>query len=102
MAPGCALDENGLRLQLERYSSVGHGASIIEQSRLRLSIELDSRVDRLLVDGLLATERECCPFLALTWEPAERRLTFAAPGAEHEPALHAISLALGLDMPGRP
>jgi hypothetical protein len=102
MAPGCALDETGLRLQLQRYRSVGEGASVIEQTGLRLSITLDSRVDRALVDDLLATERECCPFLTLKWEPAELRLTFVAPGAEQEPALNGISLALGLDTPGRP
>jgi hypothetical protein len=51
MAPGCALDETGLRMHLERYRSVGHGASVIDQTGRRL---------------------------------------------------YAISLALGLDMPGRP
>jgi hypothetical protein len=101
MAPGCALDQAGLHRQLERYGRVRQGASAIEHTARRLSVQLDDQVDGRLVEQLLATERACCPFLALTWEPDERRLTFAVSSAEHEPALHGISLALGLETAAR-
>jgi hypothetical protein len=97
MAPSCALDEAGLRLQLERYRSVGRGARVIEQSGRRLVVELDERTDCELVEEAVAIERECCPFFALDWQPAWRRLTVSVSQAEHEPALGAIAFALGLD-----
>jgi hypothetical protein len=99
MAPACRLDESGLRRQLERYGRVGHGASLIEQTSRRLSVELDHSVDGRLVEELLAIERECCSFLALTWEPGERRLTVAVSRSEHERALEGISLTLLRDTP---
>jgi hypothetical protein len=96
MAPSCALDEVGLRLQLERYRRAGQGARRIEQTRRRLVVELDEHVDGKLVEEAIAIERECCPFFALDWEPAPRRLTVAVSRVEHEPALDAIAFALGL------
>jgi hypothetical protein len=97
MAPSCALDEDGLRLQLERYRSAGRGACVIEQTGQRLVVVLDERTDGELVEEVVAIERECCPFFALDWEPAQRRLTVSVSHAEHEPALGAIAFALGLD-----
>jgi SAM-dependent methyltransferase len=101
MAPDCGLDGTGLRLQLERYRRVGRGASLIERTPRRLSVELDDRIDGQLVGELLGIERECCSFLESTWHPDERRLTFAVSSAEHEAALEGISLALGLATPAR-
>jgi len=97
MAPSCALDEAGLSLQLERYRRAGRGARPIEQTRRRLVVELDEHVDGKLVEEAIVIERECCPFFALDWEPARRRLTVAVSQVEHEPALDAIAFALGLD-----
>jgi hypothetical protein len=97
MAPSCALDEGGLRLQLERYRRAGQGARLIERSRRRLVVDFDEHADGKLIEEAVAVERECCPFLALDWEPARRRLTVSVADVEHEPALGAIALALGLD-----
>jgi hypothetical protein len=97
MAPSCALDEAGLRLQLERYRRAGQGARLIEQTRRRLVVDLDEHADGKLVEQAVAVERECCPFFALDWEPARRRLTVSVSHAEHEPALGGIAFALGLD-----
>jgi hypothetical protein len=97
MAPGCALDEHDLRAQVERYRMAGKGASLVARTRRRLTVELDQGVDEKLLGELLATERECCPFFALSWRPETRRLTFAVSDAWDEPALDGIALALEID-----
>jgi hypothetical protein len=86
-----------MQRQLERYRKVGRGATAIERTPRRLTIELDERVGGQLVGELLSTERECCPFFDLVWEPGPRRLTFAVSQAEHEPVLNGISKALDLE-----
>jgi hypothetical protein len=96
MAPSCALDEAGLRRQLERYRQVGRGASLVDRTRRSLIVDLDRRVDAGLVEETIATERECCPFFDLRWEQETRRLTISVSQAEHEPALDAIAFALDI------
>jgi hypothetical protein len=96
MAPSCALDESGLRSQLERYRQAGRNARVIERTRRSLVVDLDGSVDAGLVAETVAVERGCCPFFALTWEPDRRRLTVLVSQAEHEPALDAIAFALNL------
>lgn len=97
MAPSCALDEAGLRLQLERYRRAGEGARLVEQTRRRFVVDLDAHADGKLIEEAVAVERKCCPFFALDWEPVRRRLTVSVSHTEHEPALGAIAFALGLD-----
>jgi hypothetical protein len=96
MAPSCALDEAGLRLQFERYRHAGKGAYLVDRTSRRLVVELDRRVDASLVDAAIAVERECCPFFTLEWQSVTRQLTVSVPDAEHEPALDAIAFALDL------
>jgi hypothetical protein len=96
MAPSCALDECGLRSQLERYRQAGRNARLIERTPRSLVADLDESVDPKLVAETVAVERECCPFFALSWEPERRRLTVSVSRAEHEPALDAIAFALDL------
>ncbi len=96
MAPNCALDESGLRSQLERYRRAGRNARLIERTPRRLVADLDEAVDAELVAEAIAIERECCPFFLLGWEPSRRRLTVAVSRAAHEPALEAIAFALRL------
>jgi hypothetical protein len=101
MAPSCALDEAGLRLQLERYRQIGAGAHLVERARRRIVVDLAGRVDPELVTETIAVERKCCPFFSLGWEPDRRRLTVTVSEAEHEPALDAIAFALDLTTPTR-
>jgi hypothetical protein len=96
LAPSCALDETGLRLQVERYRHAGKGASVVDRTSRRLVVELDQRVDASLVDATIAVERECCPFFTLDWQSVTRRLTVSVAADGHEPALDAIAFALGL------
>lgn len=97
MAPGCSLDQVGLRLQYDRYRQAGTDARLVGRSPLRLVVDLDQHVDVQLVARLLATERECCPFFTLGWEPDRRRLTVSVSQFEHVPALDAIAFALGVE-----
>jgi len=97
MAPSCALDEEGSRVQLERYRTVGRASRLIERSKRRLVVDVDERLDSGLVQETISIERECCPFFTLDWNPRQRRLTISVPRGEQEPALDAIAFALGLD-----
>jgi hypothetical protein len=101
MAPSCALDDAGLRMQYERYRQVGAGARLTDRTRRRLVVRLDEHTDTKLVDELLDIERACCPFFELGWEPDRRRLIVSVARAEHERALDAIAFALDLDGPVR-
>jgi hypothetical protein len=98
MAGACTLDESGMRWQLERYRAAGRGASLIERTPRRLTVKLDPHADGLVVEELIATERECCPFFDLVWQPDQRCLTLAVSDVEHEPALDAIWLALDIEV----
>jgi hypothetical protein len=96
MAPSCALDETGLRVQYERYRQAGKDARLADRTRRRLVVDLDKQMDPKLVDELVAVERKCCPFFELRWEAKRRRLTVSVSRAEDEPALEAIAFALDL------
>jgi hypothetical protein len=96
MAPSCALDEAGLRSQLERYRQAGQNARLIDRTPRSLVADLDQNVDMGLVAEAVAIERGCCPFFSLTWAPDRRRLTISVSEAEHEPAIDAIAFALNL------
>jgi hypothetical protein len=96
MAPSCALDEVGLRSQLERYRHAGQHARLIERTPRRVVADLDRDVDAELVAQAVAIERECCPFFTLSWESERRRLTVSVSQAAHEPAIDAIVFALSL------
>jgi len=101
MAPSCALDEAGLRRQLERYRRAGRGATLVDRTARILTVDLDRRVEAGLVEDMIATERECCPFFDLRWEPDRRRLTISVSQPEHQPALDAIAFALALGAPAQ-
>jgi hypothetical protein len=98
MAPAsCSLDQDGLDTQLERYRVAGIGAQVIEQRRRRLVIRVSGEARTDVIDALVAVERGCCPFFEVEWDPDERRLAVAVSRPEHEPALGAIAVALGLN-----
>lgn len=84
-----------MRLQYERYRRVGMSASVVEHTPRSLVVDLDRDVDLTLVEELLDVERSCCPFFELGWEPHLRRLTVRVGQRQYEPALDAITSALG-------
>jgi hypothetical protein len=97
MASSCALDEAGLRLQLDRYRRAGRGASLVGRTSRRLVVELDQQVDTSLVEAAIAVERECCRFFSLDWLATKGWLIVSVAEAEHEPALDGIAFALGVE-----
>jgi hypothetical protein len=95
MAPGCALDERGLRLQLDRYRRTGRQARLIERTPRRLAVQPDDQADDGLIQEMIAIERECCPYFAIDFDPDQRRLAVSISSARDEPALDAVAFALG-------
>jgi hypothetical protein len=96
MAAGCALDESGLRSQLQRYRQIGRAAHLLERTPRRLVAQIDESVDATLVTEAVAVERSCCPFFLIEWEPSRRSLAISVSQAAHEAALDAVAIALGL------
>jgi hypothetical protein len=95
VVPACSLSEPELREQLARYASAGHGAEVIEHGRRRRVVRVSSDVPESLILRLIEIEQGCCPFFALAWDGASRRLAIEVPDTDHEPALEAIVSALG-------
>jgi hypothetical protein len=95
-APRCSLGHAELTAQRARYRRVGQGGRLLERSPRALAVELALGTDAAIVEQAIAIERECCPFYKLDWEPRSRRLSISVSRREHEPALGAIALALGL------
>ena len=95
LALPCSLDEGALSEQLERYREAGRGARVIERTSRSLVLELDRRTDPAVVERMIATERECCPFFELAWDPDDRRrLTLSVSHADHKLALDTLASAL--------
>lgn len=92
----CRLDRAGLESQSARWRAIGRGAQVIERSPRNLCVRIGSEVASPLVSEVVAVESECCPFFELVWEPADRRLQIGVGEPEQQPALEAISFALGL------
>jgi hypothetical protein len=96
MMPVCALDDQDLLTQRDRYRLAGEGARVVARDERRVVVELAAHVDARVVHKLVAVERNCCPFFRLDWDPTRRRLAIWVSSQEEEPALVAIESALGL------
>jgi hypothetical protein len=97
MASGsCSLSDDELRAQLERYRAIGRGGERRWIGATRVELVVGPAVPDALVEQAVATERSCCPFFELLWEPGSRRLTIAVSRAEDVPLLDAIALALDI------
>lgn len=94
--PSCALDDQDLRAQRERYRLVGEGARVVARDERRVVMDLAAQVDATVVEQLVAVERDCCPLFELSWDAGQKRLAIWVARHEDEPALLAIESALGL------
>lgn len=99
LPPSCSLSDTEVREQLGRYRAAGRGAEVIEWTGRTRGIRVSGSVPESLVARLVQVERGCCPFFALAWDRRSRRLTISVPTADREPALEAISRALGVVRP---
>jgi hypothetical protein len=95
MAPSCDLDADGLRLQRERYRRAGEGATLRERSDRLIALEISPRGAGVMPE-LIEVESACCPFFDLSWDPDSGRFSVGVRDREHEPALDAIALSLGI------
>jgi hypothetical protein len=91
----CSLDTDGVRAQGERYARLAAGATRIDRREDVIVIGLrDGDRDARLIEELVATENECCPFYRFDFRPELGRLTIGVDSPEHRPALDAIAAAL--------
>ena len=95
MAPAdCTLDDESLVRQLDRYRRLGRIATNIQQRELALLITFPADADVDLLHTTIATERGCCGFFRLDYDPSERRLSIAIDDPARGEALQALLLAL--------
>lgn len=92
---GCGLDPAALRAQADRYRRLGAVATSIDHEADRVRVSFAAGVDSSLLAAAIATERGCCPSLALDYDPGGRRLTITASGPDGRAALGAIMTVLG-------
>jgi hypothetical protein len=93
--PACSLDQLGAAAQRERYRRVGDHAEVLAVDPRTVVIRAAPDVPAAVVEELVAVERSCCPFFGLDWDPEERRMAVSVSRPEDEPALEAITYALG-------
>ena len=95
IAPSCDLDAEGLRRQRERYRQAGEGATVRERTARRLAVDVTPQGAKV-VPELIEVESACCPFFELSWDPDSNRFSMGVRDATHEPALEALTFALGV------
>ena len=90
----CALGADGARAQGELYARVAASATRIDRRKDLIVIGLGDAADTRLIEELIATENECCPFYRFDFRPDLGRLTIGVDSPEKRPALDAIAAAL--------
>jgi hypothetical protein len=98
-ASSCSLNDPELREQLARYRVVGESAEVLEWSARRRLIRVASSVPEPLIERLVEVERNCCPFFELSWDRESACLAISISATDQEPALDAVTYALGLVQP---
>jgi len=88
--PSCALDEQGLELQRARYLRMAPSVLGVRREAQLITIDFAPDFDAQVLDELIAVERGCCPFFAISFDPRARRLQVGVEDPEHVPALEAI------------
>jgi hypothetical protein len=95
----CRLDLAGLRRQRDRYRKLGDQALDVRRDPDRLTVTFGPELNRDLLEEVIATENECCPFFAFEYSPEVRVMTVGVSNPEFNRALDAIAYALGDDSP---
>ncbi len=91
----CALDDQALARQLDRFAAIGRHALWARREPGELTAVLDHDLDDRLLREALEVEKNCCPFFAVIWEAETRQLTIAARD-EHAEVLERIADAFGM------
>jgi hypothetical protein len=91
---GCTLNAGELEAQRERLATLPSTVSAFERHGQALSVTFDAGVDEKMIDAIVATERECCPFLQISYDRLLRRLVIATATPEEPSALDLLGAAL--------
>jgi hypothetical protein len=92
----CTLDADGMRAQGARFAQLAASATRIDHRGDVIVIGLRDDDEARLIEELIATENECCPFYRFDFRPDLERLTIGVETPEQRPALDAIAAALGV------
>jgi hypothetical protein len=95
--PSCALTEDGMRAQRDRYAQLGHDTRRVERQADALIVEFEKGFDRAALAEALAVERECCPFFRFAYGEDARRLVVTVREPGQLAALDALAYAVGGD-----
>lgn len=93
--PTCALDDEAMRAQRERYARLGDDVRRIEREPTAVVVEFREAFDREALEDALAVERSCCPFFVFDFDEATRCLRTTVRENEQLPALDAMMHSLG-------
>jgi hypothetical protein len=93
----CALDADGVRAQGARYARLAASATRVDRAEDAIVIRLRDGADARLIEELIATENECCPFYRFDFRPDLGRLSIGVDSPEQRPALDAVAAALGAE-----
>ena len=89
--PSCALDDEGLARQRERYLQLAPAVAGMRRDGPQLTVQFAPEYDRRALDEIIAVERECCPFFGFWFDEGARRLAVGVSNPEHIAALDAIA-----------
>ena len=78
---GCSLTQDSLADQAGRAARLRPSVADVERSAETLRVSFAAGVDRALVDEVVATEQQCCSFLAVEYDGVARVLSVAADDA---------------------
>ncbi|SRR6266545_2366154 len=91
---GCTLTVEDLEAQRERLTALAASVTALERRGQALHVSFAAGVDDTVLDAIIATERECCPFLQISYDPSLRRLGIATAAPEAAGALDLLAAAL--------
>jgi hypothetical protein len=93
--PSCAATDQELQLQRERQTRLAPGVSEVKRRGSELIVSFHPGFDRHALVGMIETEQRCCPFFRFRFDEHKRELAVSVGEPEHEPALEALTAALG-------
>jgi hypothetical protein len=93
--PTCALDEDGMRAQRDRYARLADDVTRLAREPEAVLVEFRENFDRATLEEALAVERVCCPFFLFDFDEDARRLRTTVRERDQLPALDAMAQALG-------
>ncbi len=90
----CGLEPEALRVQQERYATLGRDLVDVERKQGRLIATFTPDVAADLIRETIEVERECCPFLTLAYDATDHRLSITVQDPAQDPALDALHYSL--------